>query len=258
MGGGMGADSRHASILDALRRRGGYAGIEELASNLSVTPQTIRRDLSELAGKGLLRRHHGGASLPSSIANTDYATRHVENSSAKQRIARSAAALIPDGSSLFLTLGTTVEATAAALASTHHDLLVITNSSAAACILGAAPGMRVHLLGGTWQARNGGLTGATTAEMAGRWRCDALLTSCAAIGADGWLLDYHEDEVAVARAMLAGAGRLVVVADSAKFHRTAPCRVVRPGRGALLVTEAAAPAATRKALRAAGAEIVIA
>ncbi len=254
----MGADRRHAGILDVLRRRGGYAGIEELASGLSVTPQTIRRDLSELAGKGLLRRHHGGASLPSSIANTDYAVRHVENSAAKARIARAAAALIPDGSSLFLTLGTTVEATAAALAATHRDLLVVTNSSAAARILGAAPGMKVHLLGGAWQARNGGLTGATAAEMAGRWHCDALVTSAGGIAADGWLLDYHEDEVAVARAMLAGAGRLLIVADSAKFHRAAPCRVVRPGRGAVLVTDAAAPAATGKALRSAGAEIVVA
>jgi DeoR family glycerol-3-phosphate regulon repressor len=254
----MGADSRHAGILDALRRRGGYAGIEELASGLSVTPQTIRRDLSELADKGLLRRHHGGASLPSSIANTDYAVRHVENNAVKQRIARAAAALIPDGSSLFLTLGTTVEATAAALAATHRDLLVVTNSSAAARILGAAPGMKVHLLGGAWQARNGGLTGATAAELAGRWRCDALLTGAGAIGEDGWLLDYQEDEVAVARAMLAGAGRLLILADSAKFRRAAPCRVTRPGRGALLVTEAAAPAATRRALRSAGAEIILA
>ncbi len=254
----MGMESRHAAILDALRRRGGYAGVAELATSLSVTPQTIRRDVSDLAEKGLLRRHHGGASLPSSIANTDYALRHVENSAAKQRIARAAAALIPDGSSLFLTPGTTVEATAAALAATHRDLLVVTNSSAAARIIGAAPGLKVQLLGGAWQARNGALAGATAAEMAARWRCDALVTGCGAVGADGWLLDYHEDEVAVARAMLAGAGRLVVVADSAKFRRAAPCRVALPGRGAVLVSDAAPSAATRKALRATGAEMVIA
>lgn len=254
----MGADSRHAGILDALRRRGGYAGIEELASGLSVTPQTIRRDLSEMADKGLLRRHHGGASLPSSIANTDYAVRQVENRAAKERIARAAAALIPDGSSLFLTLGTTVEAAAAALAATHSDLLVVTNSSAAARILGAAPGMKVHLLGGVWQARNGGLAGATAAEMAGRWRCDTLLTGAGAVDAEGWLLDYHEDEVAVARAMLGGARRIMILADAAKFRRTAPCRVARPGRDALLVTDAAVPAATGRALRKAGAEIVLA
>lgn len=254
----MAAESRHAAILDALRRRGGYAGIEELAGKLSVTPQTIRRVVSDMAEKGLLRRHHGGASLPSSIANTDYAVRHIENSAAKQRIARAAAALIPDGTSLFLTLGTTVEAMAAALVVLHRDLLVVTNSSVAARILGSAPGMKVHLLGGAWKAHNSGLTGTTAAEMAGRWRCDTLVTGCGAISADGWLLDYHEDEVAVTRAMLAGAARLLVVADSAKFHRAAPCRVARPGRGAVLVTEAAPPAATRKALRAEGTEIVIA
>jgi len=254
----MGADSRHAGILDALRRRGGYAGIEELASGLSVTPQTIRRDLSEMAGKGLLRRHHGGASLPSSIANTDYAVRQVENRAAKERIARAAAALIPDGSSLFLTLGTTVEAAAAALAATHSDLLVVTNSSVAARILGAAPGMKVHLLGGVWQARNGGLTGATAAEMAGRWRCDTLLTGAGAVDAEGWLLDYHEDEVAVARVMLGGSRRIMILADAVKFRRTAPCRVARPGRDALLVTDAAVPAATGRALRKAGAEVVLA
>lgn len=254
----MGADIRRSGILDALRRRGGYAAIEELASGLSVTPQTIRRDVSELAEQGLLRRHHGGASLPSTIANTDYAGRHVENAARKARIARAAAALIPDGSSAFLTLGTTVEATAAALAATHRDLIVVTNSSAAAHILGVAPGMRVHLLGGAWQARNGGVSGATTAEMAARWRCDALVTGTGGVAKDGWLLDYHEDEVAVARAMLAAAGRLVVVADTAKFRRVAPCRFARPGRGSAIVTDAAPPAEQRRALRDTGAEVVVA
>lgn len=253
----MGVDTRRSGILDALRRRGGYAAIEELALGLSVTPQTIRRDLSELAEQGLLRRHHGGASLPSTIAITDYAHRQVENAAGKARIARAAAERIPDGSSLFLTLGTTVEATAAALAATHRDLLVVTNSSAAARILGGSPGMSVHLLGGPWRARNGGVAGATTAEMAGRWRCDALVTGTGGVGEDGWLLDYHENEAAVARAMLAGAGRLVVVADGAKFRRTAPCRVARPGPGTVLVTDGAPPAPHARTLRRAGADVVV-
>lgn len=254
----MGANSRRSGILDALRRRGGYAAIEELAAGLDVTPQTIRRDVSDLAELGLLRRHHGGASLPSTITNSEYEGRHVENAAGKARIAAAAAALVPDGSSVFLTLGTTVEATAAGLAATHRDLLVVTNSTAAAAILGRAPGMRIHLLGGAWQPRNGGVTGATAAELAGRWRCDALVTGIGGISPDGGLLDYHEDEVAVARVMLAAAGRLIVVADAAKFRRTAPCRVGRLERGAVLVTDAPAPAAYRRALRSAGVQLVTA
>ena len=254
----MVADTRRDGILDTLRRQGGYAAIEELAAGLSVTPQTIRRDVSLLAGEGLLRRHHGGASLPTSIANTDYGLRHTESADAKARIARAAASLIPDGSSLFLTLGTTVEATAAALAETHRDLVVVTNSSAAARILGNGRGMRIHLLGGAWQPRNSGVAGTTTAEMAARWHCDTLVTGTGGIAADGWLLDYHEAEVAVARAMLDASGRVIVVADATKLHRTAPCRMLRPTKGAAIVTDAAPPQAHRRRWRQAGVTVTVA
>ncbi|MFC0407237.1 DeoR/GlpR family DNA-binding transcription regulator [Roseomonas elaeocarpi] len=233
----MAVDTRHTRILEALQRRGGYASVEELATALAVTPQTVRRDVADMAERGLLRRHHGGASLPSTIANTDYAHRHVEHAREKAEIARAAAVLVPDGSSVFLALGTTAEATAAALAATHRDLVVVTNSVAAAHILGAAPGMRVNLLGGRWQARNSGLAGVTTVEMVGRWHCDTCVLGIGGITQDGWLLDYHEDEVAVVRAMQANATRLIVVADRAKFGRVAPHRVAQVKRGDTLVTD---------------------
>src|SRR3954468_23170414 len=86
----MTAETRHERILDVLRRRG-YAGIDELVSRFEVTPQTIRRDLQELSTRGLLRRHHGGASIPSSTVNTDYAQRHIEQAAEKERIASAAA-----------------------------------------------------------------------------------------------------------------------------------------------------------------------
>ncbi len=154
----MSSGTRQEQILGMLRRRG-YAAIDELAAALSVTPQTVRRALQDMAAEGLLRRHHGGASLPSSIANTDYALRHIENAAAKAAIARAAAERVPDGCSVFLTLGTPVEAVAAALTA-RRALRVVTNSTAAARILGAAPGISVQVLGGTFRPHNGGLTGA--------------------------------------------------------------------------------------------------
>ena len=252
----MAAEIRHERILEMLRRHG-YVAIEELALGLSVTPQTVRRDLQDLAGRGALRRHHGGASLPSSIANTDYALRHVENAAEKARIAQAAAALVPEGSSVFLTLGTTVEATAAALAG-RRDLRVVTNSTAAARILGVAPGISVQVLGGAWRPQNGGLAGALAAEMAARWRCDVLITGIGAICAEGWLLDYHEDEVAVARTMLANARRTVLVADHSKFHKVATCTLAPLSAVAVLVTDRALPAPHQDAARAAGTEVVVA
>lgn len=251
----MDAEARHEAILGTLRRRG-YASIEELATGFGVTVQTIRRDLHLLAGDGVLRRHHGGASLPSSIANTDYAVRHVEHAAEKARIAAAAARLVPEGSSVFLTLGTTVEATARALAH-RRDLHAVTNSTAVARILGTEARIPVQVVGGAWRGHNGGLVGALAAEMAGRWRCDLLITGIGGVGADGWLLDYHEDEVAVARVMLANAGRTMLVADHSKFHKSAACKLAPMAAVALLVTDQALPASHGPAVQAAGTEVVV-
>src|SRR5918994_1627854 len=150
----MSAVMRQEQILDLLRRRG-YAGIDELVSRFDVTPQTIRRDLQELSERGLLRRHHGGASIQSSIANSDYSQRHIEQAAEKERMAAAAASLVTSGSSIFMTPGTTVEAAAAVIAGSDlTNLRVVTNSTAVADILGQNRNIVVCVTGGFWQAHN--------------------------------------------------------------------------------------------------------
>ncbi|WP_367128538.1 substrate-binding domain-containing protein [Saccharothrix sp. HUAS TT1] len=56
------AADRRASILEALHRDG-TVRISDLSERLGVTPVTLRRDIAHLAGEGLLRRVHGGATL---------------------------------------------------------------------------------------------------------------------------------------------------------------------------------------------------
>ena len=89
--------------------------------------QTSRRDVGFLADKGVLSRHHGGATPGSTVENIAYNERQILNFNAKEAIGRYAAALIPDRSSLFINIGTTTESFARAL-STHPDLRVITNT----------------------------------------------------------------------------------------------------------------------------------
>ena len=83
-----------------------FVTIDELVDYFKVTPQTIRRDLNHLAEGKKLRRHHGGAGVQSSIENTNYQTRKVTNSDAKQKKAQAMVSIIPDGSSLFINIGT--------------------------------------------------------------------------------------------------------------------------------------------------------
>lgn len=254
----MQAEKRHQRILELLMARG-YAGIDELVATFRVTPQTIRRDLQDLADQGLLRRHHGGASVLSSIANTDYSRRHIENGEEKARIARAAAALVTPGSSLFLTPGTTTEAAAEAIAEAGAGgLRVVTNSSVAARTLGRNRSISVLLSGGTWQAHNQALAGPAAAAFAERYRCDVMMTSCGGIDSDGWLLEFHDEEVVVAKAMLANARRRILLVDHTKFTRVAACKLSPMADITTVVTDRPPPNPLARLMRDAKCEVIIA
>src|SRR5687767_695808 len=119
------AEDRHAQIVALVRQRG-FVTNEDLSQRFGVTVQTIRRDLIVLAEAGQVSRFHGGAGLPSSVENIDYAARKVLNLNEKRRIAKLVAQHIPSHSSLFINIGTTTEAVARALLN-HEDLRFITN-----------------------------------------------------------------------------------------------------------------------------------
>ena len=70
---------------------------------------TIRRDLALLEEQGLLKRIHGGATLPySKIDEPNMQDKSSKNLHDKQLIAEAAASLIRDGDCIYLDAGTTV------------------------------------------------------------------------------------------------------------------------------------------------------
>ena len=130
----MSQSHRHALILEKIQASG-FVSIDELVEFFQVTPQTIRRDLNQLAMEQNISRHHGGAGLESSTVNTSYQMRKVLNLEAKEKIAAALVKIIPDGASLFINIGTTNEIIARALLN-HRDLQVVTNNLHVASILG--------------------------------------------------------------------------------------------------------------------------
>ena len=129
---------RQHDILELARERG-YVSIDELAQAFAVTPQTIRRDINQLAEQGLLRRTHGGAaSESSSTQNTAYSMRAGQMRDEKQRIAAAIAAQIPNHASLSKNIGTTTEAIARELLG-HKGLKIITNNLHVAAQLTVPP-----------------------------------------------------------------------------------------------------------------------
>ncbi|QLB40880.1 MULTISPECIES: DeoR/GlpR family transcriptional regulator [Mannheimia] len=214
--------NRHKKIIELVNQLG-YVSTEELVAQMKVSPQTIRRDLNEMAENNLIRRHHGGAAAPSNTENSDYTHRKQFFSQEKNAIAQQVAKLIPNGSSIFLDIGTTSEAVALALLS-HKNLKVVTNNLNAAHILMKNPECQITVAGGNLRS-DGGLIGEETVRFINQFRLDFCILGISAVDLDGSMLDYDYHEVQVKRALMECARQVVLVADHSKFSRNAIVRL---------------------------------
>ena len=214
---------RHARILDLARGTGSVA-VEALAADLAVTPQTIRRDLNLLARRSMLSRVHGGAVVTSGTDNLDREARRQVAAAAKTAIGAAAAALIPNGASLFINIGTTTEAAARALVD-HRDLLVVTNNLNVVDILADRPSIKVIAAGGRVRPSDRAVVGALAIDFIRGFKVDHALIGASAIDADGTLLDFDVDEVRVSQTIIAQSRSVILVADASKVGRPAPVRI---------------------------------
>ena len=230
---------RQSEILDRARRAG-RVDVDGLASEFDVTPQTIRKDLNELCERGMLQRVHGGAVLPSGIANYAYDARRQLASDAKQLIGKRAAALIPDSASIMLNIGTTTEQVARALRQ-HDGIMAITNNINVANILRSAPAVEVIIAGGQVRPSDGGIVGEATVDFIRQFKVDYAVIGASAIDADGTIFDYDFREVRVAREILSHARQTLLVADAMKFERSAPVRIAHLSQIDIFVTDTAPP-----------------
>ncbi|MBQ0831466.1 MULTISPECIES: DeoR/GlpR family transcriptional regulator [unclassified Marinobacter] len=218
------AQRRRQDLIMELIQQNGFVTTEQLVDQFKVTPQTIRRDLNELAKEKKLRRHHGGAGIDSSTVNTAYQARKIMDLEAKERIAEAMVELIPDNSSLFINIGTTTETIAKALLE-KNNLQIVTNNLHVASILSAKEDFHVIIAGGEVRHRDGGIVGEATRDFINQFKMDFGIIGISGIHNDGSLLDFDYREVRVAQAIIANSNQVFLAADHSKFGRNAMVRL---------------------------------
>ena len=256
----MQPEARHKEIVSLLARHG-EIGVERLASLLSVSRETVRRDLTALDAQGQIRKFHGGARFLDStrrVIETEgpFADRMAHNAGAKRRIAATAKALFAPGDSIFLDTGSTTIFMAEALAQLSL-LTVITNSAAIARIVAGSPTNKVFMIGGAFSVDANENVGPLALEQIARFRARHVVLTVGAIDADG-IMDYDLQETEVARAMIDRADRLTVLADHSKFDRRAVFDVAPIARIGTLVTDRVPDLTTGSSLATAGVSVVVA
>jgi len=238
---------RQQAIID-LANRSGYVSIDALARRFGVSTQTVRRDIQQLCGCKLLLRQHGGASLAPGTDKLAYANRKVRRVREKQAIARLLAQQIPNRTSLFIDIGTTMEAVAEALLD-HEGLRVVTNHIGVASILSERTDFAIILAGGLVRKRDRAVTGDMTSEFLRRFKVAYAIFSIGAIDNDGELLDYDYRDAQVSKTILANSRRRYVVADHSKFSGDAMARLAHLADIDALFTDLSPPAPIAQCLR---------
>ncbi|MDQ4096257.1 MAG: DeoR/GlpR family DNA-binding transcription regulator [Actinomycetota bacterium] len=227
---------RQQAVAD-LARRHGRVEVVSLAEQLGVTPETVRRDLSELERLGVVRRVHGGA-VPVERFSGDRAVgeRGVSQQAEKARIARAALAEVPDDGTIILDAGTTTGALAELLPD-RRTITVVTNDLRIAQRLAGRQGCTVFTVGGRVRP--------ATLSQVDAWAARALLdivADVAFLGANGFsvargVTTPDLSEAAVKRAMVAAGRRCVLLADHTKAGHDSFGRFASLADFDLLVTD---------------------
>ncbi len=253
----MTPNPRQTNLLDEVRARGAIS-VEALAEKFGVTLQTVRRDIQRLAEAGLVARFHGGVRVPvSTTENIAYRQRQALQADGKQHIARAIAARVPDGCSLILNIGTTIEAVARELLH-RKGLRVITNNLHVAAILSDNADCEVIVAGGVVRARDRGIVGEATVDFIRQFRVDIGLVGISGIETDGSLRDYDYREVKVARAIIEQSRQVWMAADQSKFGRPAMVHLARLDEIDMIFTDQEPPEPFERLMMEAGVECVVA
>lgn len=225
----------------------------ELAQELGVSEDTIRRDLREMAASGLCRRVYGGA-LRVAAAATTMNERMAVGGERKAALARCAAGLVPAGATLFLDAGSTNLALARALPA-GQGLTVATNAPAIAAAL-LDHDLATIQLGGLIDARSGAAIGAKAMRDAEALRPDLLVLGVCGIDLEAGVTAESFEEAEFKRFIASRSRAVMVAVTNDKLSTAAPYSVVPLSRLGHVVIEADADETKAAALAAAGIEIL--
>ncbi|MFF7813434.1 DeoR/GlpR family DNA-binding transcription regulator [Streptomyces sp. NPDC007945] len=249
------AAERREHLLELLARNGKIVA-KDVATDLRLSEDTVRRDLRDLAAEGLCQRVYGGA-LPVSPAVVDYDARQALASDAKRKVASLAAGLVRPGGSVILDGGTTALAVARAL---PRDLActVITHSPTIATALIDHPRAELFLIGGRVFKHSAVTCGAAAVEAARNVSAELCLLGVTGVHPEAGLTTADADEAAMKRALSARAADTYVLASSEKIGTASPYRVLPWESITGLITDADPGDATVGRLRALGVDVLTA
>jgi len=250
---------RQDRILAEIERSGG-ARIVQLAELLGVSDMTVRRDIDALAARGLVKKVYGGATVPQQGTSDEpgFEAKSWREPAAKELIAATAAALVQPRATIAVSAGTTTYALAVHLARIPQ-LTVVTNSVRVADYLYSnGDSSQTVLLTGGLRTPSDALVGPIAVQTISDLHVDCLLMGVHGMDPVSGFTTPNLMEAEMNRAMVASAGRLVVLADHTKWGIVGLSAMAALADASIVVSDSGLSPEARDALAASVGELIIA
>jgi len=252
---------RRERMLAEIRERE-FVRVVELSGRFGVSEMTVRGDLDALAARGQVHRVRGGA-IPRVIARQEQPFEDSVSSFAAEKVAigQAAAALLDDGETVLLDVGSTAAAAARAIAARTEldDVVVFTNGLKTALELEpASPRVTVVVLGGTLRPLQHSLVDPLATLILEQISVKTVLLGCNGVDVLGGITNINLPEAEVKKRMLAVATRRIALADGSKLGRVEVARLCGIEDIDMVITGHSADPAVVAALRERGCDVRVA
>jgi len=247
---------RRLKIIDLLEEKGNVV-VSELSNLLSVTEETIRRDLEGLENEGLLKRTYGGAIPTNKISlELSFKAREIEHKEEKKVIGKVAAGLIEDGDALMFDASTTALEVAKQIG-IKKRLTVITNALAVVLQLIDKPEITLISTGGVFHSRSLSYVGPLAEKGIRNYHVDKVFLGVKGISIDG-VTDSYEAEAQLKKAMIESARETILVVDSSKFNKIALVNIAPLKAISKVITDSGISSQDKKLLIDQGIKVIVA
>lgn len=231
--------------------------VDELASALSVSSATVRRDLAQLASQGLVLRSHGGAVRVDRGYELPIRYRETTRAPEKRRIGHAAADLVQDGAVVGFTGGTTTMEVSRALA-TRPNLTVVTNALNIGAELALRPNIRLVVTGGIARSASFELSGPAAERAIEGYNIDVAFIGVDGVDPVSGCTTHNDSEALTNAALVRRAARAVVVADHTKLGQVKFAKICDIDAVDTLITDSEASPQQVAALEAVGVDVRLA
>ena len=195
-----------------------FATNEQIASELGVSVETVRRNLMQMEKEAPIERVRGGASYNNLRAQeVEYGQRLKTFSKEKTAIAELALENIGDGESIAIGNGSCTLVLAEKLCYSRDRLTVITNSPEIGAVLNKNESNTVYLTPGYLRKHNGSLTGSMCVNFLNLFCVDKVIISVDGLSVENGITEYNTEEASVLRQMLHIGRVKMVLGEFTKF-----------------------------------------